>query len=86
MFANNAAENEETLIGFVYEIEEKGCGKEIAISSIDGNYVVEANEWIAKLEKEIANEVQVFGFVSRVAKGKNRILVTGYEVLHDGDD
>jgi hypothetical protein len=41
---------------------------------------------ISKLSKEIENDVRVTGVVRRVANGKNRILVTGYEVLHDGDD
>ena len=41
---------------------------------------------ISKLSKEIENDVRVTGVVRRVANGRNRILVTGYEVLHDGDD
>jgi uncharacterized membrane protein YcgQ (UPF0703/DUF1980 family) len=86
MFINNSAGKEETLIGFVYEIEEKGWVKGIAISTGDENYVVETNEWIEKLGKEIENDVRVTGFVSRDPKGKNRILVTGYEVLHDEND
>jgi len=74
------------LIGFVYEIEEKGWVKGIAICTGDEDYEVETNEWHEKLSKEIENDVRVTGVVRRVANGKNRILVTGYEVLHDGDD
>lgn len=85
MFINNIVE-EEILIGFVYEIEEKGWVKGIAICTGDEDYEVETNEWHEKLSKEIENDVRVTGFVSRVGEGKNRILVTGYEVLHDGDD
>ena len=86
MSIENTVEKEKTLIGFVYEIEEEGWGEGIAISTIDGDYVVETNDWIAKLRNEIANEVQVTGFVTRDPRGKNRILVTGYEVLDDEDD
>jgi hypothetical protein len=86
MFINNTAEKEVTLIGFVYEIEEKGWVKGIAISTGDENYVVETNEWTEKLEKEIENDVRVTGFVSRDPNGKNRILVTGYEVLYDENE
>jgi uncharacterized membrane protein YcgQ (UPF0703/DUF1980 family) len=86
MFINNTAEKEETLIGFVHEIEDKGWVRGIAISTGDEDYVVETNEWIEKLGKEIENDVRVTGFVRRDPMGKNRILVTGYEVLHDEND
>jgi len=86
VFINDIAEKEETLIGFVYEIEEKGWVKGIAICTGDEDYEVETNEWHEKLSKKIENDVRVTGFVSRIAEGNNRILVTGYEVLHDGDD
>lgn len=86
MFINNTAEKEETLIGFVYEIEDKGWVRGVAISTGDEEYVVENNEWLEKLGKEIENDVRVTGFVSRDPKGKNHILVTGYEVLHDEND
>lgn len=86
MFMNNTVQNEVTLVGFVYEIEERGWVKGIAISTGDEDYVVETNEWLEKLGKEIENDVRVTGFVSQDAKGKNRILVTGYEVLHDEND
>jgi hypothetical protein len=81
MFVNNVVENEETLIGFVYEIEEKGWVKGIAICTGDEDYEVETNEWHEKLGKEIENDVRVTGFVSRDAEGKKRILVTGYNVF-----
>ena len=38
------------------------------------------------MSKKIENDVRVTGFFSRVDKGKHRTLVTGYEVLQDGDD
>ena len=86
MFINNAAEKEETLIGFVHEIEDRGWVNGIGISTGDEDYVVEANEWMEKLGKEIENDVRVTGYVSRDPKGQNRILVTGYEVLYDEND
>jgi hypothetical protein len=86
MFIHNTAEKEETLVGFVHEIEDKGWVKGIGISTGDEDYVVETNEWLEKLGKEIENDVRVTGFVSRDPKGQNRILVTGYEVLYDEND
>ena len=86
MFINNIVEKEETLIGFVYEIEEKGWVKGIAICTGDEDYEVETNEWHEKLSKEIENDIRVTGFVNRVTEGKKQILVTGYNVLHDGDN
>ena len=86
MFMNNPAEKEETLIGFVHEIEDKGWVKGIGISTGDEDFVVETNEWTEKLGKEIENDVRVTGYVSRDPKGQNRILVTGYEVLYDEND
>ena len=86
MFINDLDVQEEILIGFVYEIEEKGWVKGIAICTGDENFEVESNEWYEKLSKEIDNDVRVTGVVHRVADGKNRILVSGYEVLHAGDD
>jgi hypothetical protein len=82
MFGNQAAEEKQTLIGFVYEIEEKGWFKGIAISTGDENYEVEMNEWGDKLRKEIENDVRITGFVTQTPDGKNRIRVTGYEVLN----
>ena len=86
MLINNTAEKEETLIGFVHEIEDKGWVSGIGISTGDEDYVVETNEWMEKLGKEIENDVRVTGYVSRDPKGQNRILVTGYEVLYDEND
>ena len=86
MFINNTAEKEITLVGFIYEIEEKGWVKGIALCTGDEDYVVETNEWIEKLSKEIENDVRVTGFVNRDSNGKNRIRVTGYEVLRDADE
>ena len=86
MFINNTVEKEVTLIGFVYEIEEKGWVKGIGISTGDENYEVESNEWREKLAKEIENDVRVTGFVSHDPNGKNRILVSGYQVMQEEDD
>jgi hypothetical protein len=86
MIINKTAEKEETLIGFVHEIEDKGWVKGIGISTGDEDFVVETNEWTEKLGKEIENDVRVTGYVNRDPKGQNRILVTGYEVLYDEND
>ena len=83
MVNHDTAAIEETLIGFVYEIEERGWVKGIGISTGDEEYIVESNEWTDKLSKEVENDVRVRGSVSRGPDGKNRILVTGYEVLCD---
>lgn len=85
MLSDNTAGSEETLVGFVYEIEERGWVKGIGISTGDEEYTVESNEWTDKLYKEVENDVRVTGYVSRDAVGKNRILVTGYEVLCEED-
>lgn len=82
----NIAEQEVTLVGFVHEIDEKVRANGIAICTGEEDYEVETNEWHEKLSKEIENDVRVTGFISGVAEGKNRILVSGYEVLYDGDD
>ena len=86
MFINNTVEKEVTLIGFVYEIEEKGWVKGIGISTGDEGYEVESNEWREKLAKEIENDVRVTGLVSQDPNGNNRILVTGYQVMQEEDD
>ena len=86
MFVNEIGVQEEILIGFVHEIEEKGWVKGIAICTGDEDFEVESNEWYEKLSKEIDNDVRVTGVVHRVADGKNRILVSGYEMLHAEDD
>ncbi len=86
MFINLIAEKEVTLVGFVHEIDEKGRANGIAICTGEEDYEVETNEWHEKLSREIENDVRLTGFISGEADGKNRILVSGYEVLHDGDD
>lgn len=86
MFINNIAEKEVTLIGFVHEIDGKGRANGIAICTGEEDYEVETNEWHEKLSREIENDVRLTGFISGDAEGKNRILVSGYEVIHDGDD
>ena len=85
MLSDNTAGCEQTLIGFVYEIEERGWVKGIGISTGDEEYLVESNGWTGKLGKEVENDVRVTGYVSRDGVGKNRILVTGYEVLCEED-
>ena len=85
MLSDNTAGSEETLVGFVYEIEERGWVEGIGICTGDEEYVVESNEWTDKLSKEVENDVRVTGHVSRDVAGKNRILVTGYEVLCEED-
>ena len=77
------AQIEDTLVGFVYEIEEGGWVKGIAISTGDEDYFVVMNEQGEKLCKEIENDVRVKGYITRYQGGKNRILVTGYEVLQE---
>lgn len=86
MFINLIAEKEVTLVGFVHEIDEKGRANGIAICTGEEDYEVETNEWHEKLSREIENDVRLTGFISGDAEGKNRILVSGYEVLHDGDN
>ena len=76
-------ENEITLIGFVYEIEENGWVKGIAISTGDEDYTVELKGLGQELTKKIEDDVRVTGYVRRDPNGKNRIRVTSYEVLHE---
>ena len=83
MLFDHIVGNEETLIGFVYEIEERGWVKGIGVSTGDEDYVIETNEWTDKLKKEVENNVRVTGCVNRDPDGKNRIMVTGYEILPD---
>ena len=83
MLDDHFAQKEDTLIGFVYEIEEGGRFKGIAISTGDIDYFVEMNEQGERLCKEIENDVRVSGYITRYQDVKNRILVTGYEVLQE---
>ena len=83
MLDGNLARKEVTLIGFVYEIEEGTWTTGIGISTGDEAYIVEKNPMGEALRKEVENDVQVTGYTSTGPDGKNRILVTGYEVLQD---
>ena len=71
-----------TLIGFVYEIEEKGRVKGIAISTGHDDYCVEMNEVGEKLRNEVENDIAVTGIMTKDPDGKKRILVTDYKVLY----
>jgi hypothetical protein len=83
---DNNVEKQVSLTGFVYEVIENRIIKGIGISTGDEYYVVEMNEWGEKLSREIENDVQVTGIVTRDPTGKNHILVTGYELLYkDGE-
>ena len=79
----NFARKKVVLIGFVYEIQEGSWTKGIAISTGDEDYLVEMNEHGESLCKEIENDVRVKGYITGFQNGKNRILVTEYEVLPD---
>jgi len=83
MLDNNLARKEVTLIGFVYEIEDRSWVKGVGISTGDEAFIVEMNPMGEALSKEIENDVQVTGTISKGPDGQNRILVTGYEVLQD---
>ena len=86
MFDINSKEKEVSLTGFVYEIEENRMVKGIGISTGDEDYIVEMNEWGEKLCREIENDINVTGIVTRDPSGKRHIRVTGYELLYkDGE-
>jgi len=75
-----------TLIGFVYEIEERGRVKGIAISTGDDDYFIEMNEVGEKLRNETKNDIEVTGIVTQDPDGKKRILVSDCKVLYaDGE-
>jgi hypothetical protein len=79
-------EKETKLIGFVYEIEESGIVKGIAISTGDEDYIVDMNELGEELSKEIENDVKVTGIITIDQDGKQHIRVTNYELLYkDGE-
>ena len=83
-YSNNT--REVSLTGFVYEVEEGGWVKGIAISTGDEDYIVDKNEWEEKLRNEIENDIQVTGIVTKDPDGKQHIRVTGYELLYkDGE-
>ena len=86
MITDNTTTKEVSLTGFVYEIEKNRMVIGIAISTGDEDYIVEMNEWGEKLSKEIENDVQVTGIVTRDPAAKQHILVTGYKLLYkDGE-
>ena len=81
MLDDNLARKEVTLIGFVYEYDERSWEKGVGISTGDEAYIVEMNQLGEALWKETDNDVRVTGYLSQGPDGQNRILVTGYEVL-----
>ena len=86
MINDNNTTKEVSLTGFVYEIEENRMVKGIAISTGDEDFIVEMNEWGRKLCREIENDVQVTGIVTRDPAGKQHILVSDYKLLYkDGE-
>jgi hypothetical protein len=86
MYSSSNNTREVSLIGFIYEVEERGWVKGIAISTGDEDYIVDKNEWEEKLRNEIENDVQVTGIVTKDSDGKLHIRVTGYELLYkDGE-
>ena len=79
---NRIDEKQVTLVGFVYEIEERGWVKGIAISTGDDDYFIEMNEMGEKLLNEVENDIEVTGIVTIAPEGDKRILVTDYKVLY----
>jgi hypothetical protein len=79
-------EKQTIVVGFVYEIEERGWVKGIAISTGDDDYFVETNEVGEKLRNEVENDIEATGTVTIDPNGKKRILVTEYKLLYkDGE-
>jgi hypothetical protein len=85
MADNKNEQTEIVLIGFVYEIENHGHFKGIAISTGEDDYLVELDEMGQRLLKEIENDVKVTGFVAKGLNGTNRLTVTDFEVLNQED-
>ena len=85
MADNKDEQTEIVLIGFVYEIENRGHFKGIAISTGEEDYFVELNEQGQRLLKEIENDVKVTGFIAKGLNGTNRLTVTAFEVLNQED-
>lgn len=83
MFDADFAPKKIVLTGFVYEIQEGSWTKGIGLSTGDEDYLVEMNDQGEGLGKEIENDVRVTGTVTTGPDGKNRLLVTEYEVLPD---
>lgn len=70
------------LIGFVKEIEVRGWGKGIAVSTGVDGYVIEVNEVGDKLRNEVENDIEVTGIVTKEPDGKKRILATDFMALY----
>lgn len=83
MLDDTLVRKEDTIVGFVYEIEEGRWVTGIGISTGDEAYTVEKNALGEALGKEVENDVRVTGYISKGPDGQNRIQVTGYEVLRD---
>ena len=83
MLEDNLVRKEVTLIGFIYEIEDRSWTKGIGISTGYESYIVEMNQMGEALSKEAENDVRVTGYISTGLDGQNRISVTAYEVLTD---
>jgi hypothetical protein len=83
MLDDMSVREEVTLIGFVYEIEDRSWVTGIGISTGDEAYIVEMNPVGEALSKEVENDVRVSGYISKGLDGQNRIVVTAYEVLAD---
>ena len=75
-------EKQTVVVGFVYEIEERGWVKGIAISTGDDDYFVEMNEMGEKLRNEVENDIEATGNVTVDPEGKKRMLVTDYKLLY----
>ncbi len=75
-----------SLIGFVYEIEEKGWVSGLGISTGDEDYLIEMNDQGEKLRNEIETDIEATGTITIDPQGKKRITVTEYKILYkDGD-
>ena len=75
-----------SLIGFVYEIEEKGWVRGLGISTGDDDYLIEMNDLGEKLRNEIETDIEATGRITIDPHGKKRITVTDYKILYkDGD-
>lgn len=75
-------EKQTIVVGFVYEIEERGWVKGIGISTGDDDYFVEMNEMGEKLRNEVENDIEATGTVTVDPDGKKRMLVTDYKLLY----
>jgi len=78
MMNSNSEENEVTLTAFVYEIQGK---EQVAVSTGEEDYWVVMDETGKKLLKEIENDVNLTGIVSKDQNGKRWVRVIGFDVL-----